>query len=152
MLKSYTCWGSKAWIEEIFSKVISELEPKALYSCSTVFTEYTEFNKSGGAKMPNITLSIPEDLKEKMDSLPEINWSEVTRGFLSEKVKRLAFLKKLEEQLESKEEHELTKWSVELGRKAKKGRFKRLLAELPREKREELLSSLSPEKRRKALE
>ena len=102
--------------------------------------------------MPNITLSIPEELKKEMDSLPEINWSEVTRGFLSDKVKRLAFLKKLEEQLESKEEQELTKWSVELGRKAKKGRFKRLLAELPREKREELLSSLSAEKRRKALE
>lgn len=101
--------------------------------------------------MPNITLSIPEDLKKEMDSLPEINWSEVTRGYLSEKVKRLAFLKELEERLESNEEKELTKWSVELGRKAKKGRFKRLLAELSPERREELLSKLSAEKRRKAL-
>ena len=102
--------------------------------------------------MPNITLSISEDLKKKMDELPEINWSEVTREFLSDKVKRLAFLKKLEEQLESKEEQELTKWSVELGRKAKKGSFKRLLSELSPKKREELLSALSPEKRREALE
>lgn len=54
--------------------------------------------------MPNITLSISEDLKKNMDSLPEINWSEVTREFLSDKVKRLAILKKLEKQLESKEE------------------------------------------------
>jgi len=121
-----------------------------LYSCFTLFTEYTEFN--GGAKMPNITLSVSEDLKKEMESLPEINWSEVTREFLSEKVKRLAFLKKLEAQLESKEEQELTKWSVELGRKAKKGRYKRLLAELSPERRKELLSKLSPEKRRKALE
>ena len=102
--------------------------------------------------MPNITLSISEDLKKKMDTLPEINWSEVTREFLSDKVKRLAFLKELEKRLESKEEKELTKWSVGLGRKAKKGRFKRLLAELSPERREELLSTLSPEQRRKALE
>jgi len=102
--------------------------------------------------MPNITLSVSEDLKKELDSMPEINWSEVTRKFLSDKVKRLEFLKKLEKQLESKEEQELTKWSVELGRKAKKGRFKRLLAELSPERREELLSKLSPEARRKALE
>lgn len=101
--------------------------------------------------MPNITLSVSEDLKKEMESMPEFNWSEITREFLSDKVKRLAFLKKLEKQLESKEEQELIKWSVELGRKAKKGRFKRLLAELSQEKREELLSQLSPETRRKVL-
>ena len=102
--------------------------------------------------MPNITLSVTEDLKNKMNSLPEINWSEVTREFLSDKVKRLEFLKKLEKQLESKEEQELTKWSVELGREAKKGSFKRLLSELSPERREELLSKLSPEKRREVME
>ena len=102
--------------------------------------------------MPNITLSITDDLKKKMDSLPEMNWSEVTREFLSDKVKRLALLKKMEEQLKSKEEQELTKWSVELGRKAKKGSFKRLLSELSPERREELLSKLTPEKRREVLE
>jgi len=102
--------------------------------------------------MPNITLSIPEELKKELDSMPEINWSEVTRNFLSDKVKRLEFLKNLEKQLESKEEQELTKWSVELGRKAKKGSFKRLLAELPPKRREELLSKLSPDKRREVLE
>lgn len=90
--------------------------------------------------MPNITLSVSEDLKRKMDSLPEINWSEVTRELLSDKVKRLAFLKKLENQLESKEEQELTKWSVELGRKVKKEAFKSLLAKLSPDVREKLLS------------
>ena len=89
--------------------------------------------------MPNITVSITDDLKKKMDSLPEINWSEVTRKFLSDKAKRLELLKRIEEQLESKEEQELTRWSVELGRKAKKGRFKRLLTELSPEERAELL-------------
>lgn len=101
--------------------------------------------------MPNITLSISEDLKKELDSMPEINWSEVTRGFLSDKVKRLAFLKELEKRLESKEEKELTEWAVELGRKAKKGSFKRLLSELSPERREELLNSMTPEKREEVL-
>lgn len=74
--------------------------------------------------MPNITLSVPEDLKRKMDSMPEINWSEVTRGFLSERVGRLALLKKLDKMLEKSE---LTEEDcIKLGRKAKKGRFKEL--------------------------
>lgn len=29
--------------------------------------------------MPNMTLAIPADLKEKMDQFREINWSEVAR-------------------------------------------------------------------------
>lgn len=146
---SYTCCSGSGVMLDIFSNSISE--PKDLYIC-TVSTEYTEFNKLGGVKMPNITLSISEELKKELDSMPEINWSEVTREFLSNKVKRLELLKKLEKQLESKEEQELTKWSVELGRRAKKGSFKRLLSELPPKRREELLSKLSSEKRREVLE
>ena len=71
--------------------------------------------------MPNITLSIPASLKKKMESLPEINWSEVTREFLSEKVRRLALLMKLDKMLENSE---LTEEDcIRLGREAKKGRF-----------------------------
>ena len=35
--------------------------------------------------MPNITLSIPEDLKSKMDQFKEINWSEVARQAILQK-------------------------------------------------------------------
>ena len=35
--------------------------------------------------MPNMTLAIPEDLKEKMDRFQEINWSEVARQAIREK-------------------------------------------------------------------
>jgi len=35
--------------------------------------------------MPNMTLAIPEDLKEKMDHFKEINWSEVARQAIREK-------------------------------------------------------------------
>lgn len=35
--------------------------------------------------MPNMTLAIPNDLKEKMDQFKEINWSEVARQAIREK-------------------------------------------------------------------
>ena len=57
-------------------------------------------------------------------------------------------LEEVRKRLDSKEEQELMKWSVELGRKAKKGSFKRLLKELSPEMRAKLLFHLSPEKRR----
>ena len=79
--------------------------------------------------MPGVTFVIPEDTKEKMKRLSWVNWSELVRR---------AFLLQLRERVNSKEEQEFIKWSVELGRKAKKGRFKRLLAELSPEKRKEL--------------
>lgn len=36
--------------------------------------------------MPNMTLAIPSDLKEKMDRFKEINWSEVARQAIREKM------------------------------------------------------------------
>ena len=39
--------------------------------------------------MSNLTLSIPSELKEKLESFPEINWSEVARQAFKEKVKIL---------------------------------------------------------------
>ncbi len=50
--------------------------------------------------MPNVTITIPEKLKLQMDLLPELNWSEAIRSFLTEKVKRSLLLKKLDKMLE----------------------------------------------------
>jgi hypothetical protein len=44
--------------------------------------------------MVNVTLSIPFDLKTKMDQFVEINWSAVARVAFDEKIKDLEFLKK----------------------------------------------------------
>ena len=79
--------------------------------------------------MPGVTFAIPEDTKLKMKRLSWVNWSELVRR---------AFLLQLRERVNSKEEQELIKWSVELGRKAKKDSFKRLLSELSPEKKREL--------------
>ncbi len=50
-----------------------------------------------GAKSVNVTLSVPVGLKMGMDSFDEINWSEVMRKLLAEKVRRLELLKRLDE-------------------------------------------------------
>ena len=77
--------------------------------------------------MPNITLAVPEELKKKMDQLQEINWSEATREFLAEKIKRATLLKKLDKLLE---QSELTEEDcLNLGEKIKAGMWKKYKAE-----------------------
>ena len=75
-----------------------------------------------------------DELKARLDRFSWVNWSEVAR----ESALKKEMLLKLLEKLESKEEKEITKWSVELGRKAKKAAFKRLLSELSPKERKEL--------------
>jgi hypothetical protein len=89
--------------------------------------------------MPGITFAVPERIKDKMKRLSWVNWSVLIRR----EILKHELLKKFK----SKEEQELIKWSVNFGRRAKKGRFKQLLKEVSPEIRERLLSKLSPEKR-----
>ena len=46
-------------------------------------------------KMPNVTLSIPEELHEKMKRHSEIRWSEVVRKSISEKIEDLEVMDRL---------------------------------------------------------
>ena len=48
-----------------------------------------------------ISIRIPKNLKDKMDKFKEINWSELIRGFIEEKIAQL----ELEETLKGIEEH-----------------------------------------------
>ena len=79
--------------------------------------------------MATVTLTISEETKAELQKFSWVNLSEVVRQSI------LLFLL---EKTKSPEEKELVEWSVELGRKAKKGRFKRLLAELSPEERKEI--------------
>lgn len=45
--------------------------------------------------MPTITLSVPEDLKKRMDSQDIINWSAVARNAIEEKLKDLEMFEKI---------------------------------------------------------
>jgi len=77
-----------------------------------------------------IKVDVPEELKSKF---------EVALAKLAKEFVRKVQLEELQEKLGSDEEKELIEWSIELGRKAKKGSFKKLLAELSEEERKELL-------------
>jgi metal-responsive CopG/Arc/MetJ family transcriptional regulator len=44
--------------------------------------------------MPKITLSIPKELKNKLDKYPELSWSEILRRGIKDKIEKL---KKFEE-------------------------------------------------------
>ena len=77
--------------------------------------------------MPNITVSIPNELKQEIDSLQEYNWSEMVRQFVSEKAKRLVLLKKLDKMLEHSELSEED--CLRFGEKLKTGMLKRYKAE-----------------------
>lgn len=73
--------------------------------------------------MPNITLSIPENLKKQLEELPELNVSEAVRGFLTEKARRALLLKRLDKMLENSE---LTEEDcLRLGNKIKEGMWKK---------------------------
>lgn len=73
--------------------------------------------------MPNITLSIPDELKKQLDQLPELNISEAVRRFLTEKAKRAILLKELDKSLENSE---LTdEDALRLGRELKERAWKR---------------------------
>ncbi len=47
--------------------------------------------------MTTMTLAVPNKLKEKMDSFPEMNWSEVARQAFMQKVEDMEFLRKFKE-------------------------------------------------------
>jgi len=86
--------------------------------------------------MTSVTFAMPDEIKSEMKKLSWVNWSELARQELFKKTK----IESLMEKLKSKDEQELTKWSVELGRKAKKGRWKKILTELSPKERKELLT------------
>ncbi|WP_338739044.1 hypothetical protein [Haloplanus salilacus] len=45
--------------------------------------------------MPSITVNVDDDLKDRMEEHPEINWSEVTRQAIEEKIDALEVMDEL---------------------------------------------------------
>ncbi|MDO8553283.1 MAG: hypothetical protein Q7S22_00620 [Candidatus Micrarchaeota archaeon] len=65
--------------------------------------------------MTNITLTVPEDLKKNMDMFPELNWSEVARQAINQKIQELLLFKSITSK------SKLTETDVEeIGNKIKK--------------------------------
>ena len=47
--------------------------------------------------MTTLTLAVPDEMKKKMDSFPEMNWSEVARQAFIQKIEDMEFLRKFKE-------------------------------------------------------
>lgn len=47
--------------------------------------------------MTTVTLSVPTEMKHKMDAFPEINWSEVARQAFLQKIEDMDFLRTFKE-------------------------------------------------------
>lgn len=72
--------------------------------------------------MTTMTLALPNELKQKMDHFPEINWSEVARQAFMQRIADLEFLKRFKEKSTLTEED-----ALRLGAEVSKGLSKRYL-------------------------
>ena len=70
--------------------------------------------------MTTMTLAVPSELKNKMETFPEMNWSEVARQAFMQRIKDLEFLRRF------KSDSTLTeKDALRLGRELNKNLAKR---------------------------
>src|SRR3989344_4099639 len=67
-----------------------------------------------GGFVVNITLAVPSEMKNEMERFPEINWSEIARAAIKERLEMLVKFKKFTEQSTFTE-----KEAVTLGRQLK---------------------------------
>ena len=67
-----------------------------------------------------MTLAVPSELKNKMETFPEMNWSEVARQAFMQRIKDLEFLKKFKSDSTLTEED-----ALKLGRELNKNLAKR---------------------------
>jgi len=70
-----------------------------------------------------MTLALPEELKRKMDTFPEMNWSEVARQAFLQRIKDMEILRKFKEKSTLTEED-----ALRLGKEVNQALTKRLLA------------------------
>ena len=70
--------------------------------------------------MVNITLSVPEEIKEIMNKHPEMNWSEIARQAFKEKAAQLELLNAIASKSKLTEQD-----ALEIGRKIKKAMWEK---------------------------
>lgn len=66
--------------------------------------------------MPNMTISVPDELKKLLDKYPELNWSEVARQAWKKKAEQLELLDSLTANSKATDED-----VMEISRKINKG-------------------------------
>ncbi|MEK6890892.1 MAG: hypothetical protein AABX03_02035 [Nanoarchaeota archaeon] len=78
--------------------------------------------------MVSITVSVPEETRKLMKKFPEVNWSGLVRKSIMEKAQKLALKEEMLKELNK--EKDFNDWAVELGRRAKKGRFDKIASQI----------------------
>ena len=76
--------------------------------------------------MTTLTLAVPDEMKKKMDSFPEMNWSEVARQAFMQKIEDMEFLRKFKEKSRLSEAD-----ALRLGKKVSKtvsGRLRKMVS------------------------
>jgi len=81
--------------------------------------------------MPTLTLAIPKELKEEMDAIPELNWSEIARKAISEKAAEYKLFSSIVAKSKMTE-----KDALEIGAKINAGIARRVEAELAKKKKQ----------------
>ena len=79
--------------------------------------------------MVSITLSVPEEVRDRMKQFPEVNWSAFIRKLVEEKVRQLALRQELLAKLKEEKESGFTDWTIDLGRRTKEEGIKKLKKE-----------------------
>lgn len=74
--------------------------------------------------MVSVTLSIPEEVKHKMDKFQEMNWSGFIRKTIIEKTQELSWKEEMLSKL--KKEEPITTWAVSLQKSLRASRLKEL--------------------------
>ncbi len=67
--------------------------------------------------MVSITVSIPEEIKKKMEQFPEINWSGLVKKIIIEKVEKLIWKEEMLKRFEN--EKDFNSWAVDIVRKGR---------------------------------
>jgi predicted transcriptional regulator len=89
--------------------------------CSVVFILHTiNISHINTFKMVSLTLSVSPELKSEMDEFPEMNWSEIARQAIKQ---RMGLLKKMDKMLANSRMTEED--AIEMGRLVNKGLAKR---------------------------
>jgi len=70
--------------------------------------------------MVSVTLSLPSDVKSRMNHFPEVNWSGFIRKAIEEKTSELAWREMMLKRLRG--ERDVLEWGVDVQRVARAGR------------------------------
>ncbi|MCF7871884.1 ribbon-helix-helix domain-containing protein [Candidatus Woesearchaeota archaeon] len=81
--------------------------------------------------MPTITLSVPEELKKRMDENKFMNWSEIAREAIKKQLERVEMMKDLEKIENIVKKSKLTeKDAIQIGRQINRSANKQLIDEI----------------------